>query len=201
MIQCQCGVMAATRDSKSGQKILSCILRNMMYSKPELFGSVVELADTADSKSAAAKLEGSNPSVATHKKCNKCDSWKELICFSMKKGSRHSVCKTCVAAYNKTHYKKNKELYLLRAKTNVVGSIKRNQQFIQDYKNSHPCVDCGIQYSYYVMDFDHRDPQTKVANISRLTRQAFSLELIQSELEKCDIVCANCHRIRTFRKP
>lgn len=173
----------------------------MRYSKPELFGSVVELADTADSKSAAARLEGSNPSAATHKKCNKCNSWKELVCFSMKKGSRHSNCKTCVAAYNKTHYKKNKDLYLTRAKTNIISSIKRNQQFIQDYKSKHPCADCDRKYPYYVMDFDHRDPRTKIANVSNLTRQAFSLELIQLELEKCDLVCANCHRIRTFRKP
>ena len=172
----------------------------MRYSKPELFGNVVELEYTADSKSAAARIEGSSPSIATDKKCNKCNCWKKLTCFSMKKGSRHSVCKMCVAEYNKTHYQKNKELYLKRAKVNVVGPIKRNQKFIQDYKNNHPCTDCGIQYPYYVMDFDHRDPQTKLANVSNLTRQAFSLELIYSELEKCDIVCSNCHRIRTFTK-
>jgi hypothetical protein len=123
-----------------------------------------------------------------------------LVCFSLKKGSRHSVCKTCVAAYNKTHYKNNKELYLIRAKTNVIGSIKRNQQFIQDYKNSHPCADCGTQYPYYVMDFDHREANTKVSSIARLVGDNRSKKKLLEELEKCDLICANCHRIRTHNR-
>lgn len=59
-----------------------------------------------------------------------------------------------------------------------------------------PCMDCGGSFPSYVMDFDHRDPTEKVANIARLIVGG-SWKRIQDEIAKCDLVCANCHRIRT----
>jgi hypothetical protein len=48
------------------------------------------------------------------------------------------------------------------------------------------------------MDFDHRDPSQKEFNLgSEAIREMYSLEKLQAEIDKCDIVCANCHRIRT----
>lgn len=62
---------------------------------------------------------------------------------------------------------------------------------------ARPCADCGIQYPHYVMDFDHRDPTKKLFNISggALRRKP---SLILAEIAKCDIVCANCHRERSW---
>ncbi len=65
-------------------------------------------------------------------------------------------------------------------------------------KTSFPSADCGIQYPYYVMDFDHREGETKVINLasaSRMTRPK-----ILEEIAKCDVVCSNCHRERTHRR-
>ncbi len=63
---------------------------------------------------------------------------------------------------------------------------------------SRPCADCGIQYPYYVMDFDHRDGGLKefpLYSVHGVTKRA-----ILREIEKCDVVCANCHRERTHRR-
>lgn len=58
-----------------------------------------------------------------------------------------------------------------------------------------PCADCGKSYPYYVMDFDHVRG-TKVLRISAM--QDRKLEVLEEEIAKCDVVCANCHRERTY---
>ena len=66
---------------------------------------------------------------------------------------------------------------------------------IREAKN-RPCQDCGIQYPYYVMQFDHREPAKKLFTIGN--RGALkTLEVLKAEIAKCDVVCANCHMERT----
>ncbi len=60
-------------------------------------------------------------------------------------------------------------------------------------------MDCGVYYPPFVMDFDHRDPTKKVSKISNLMRLG-SRQKLEAELAKCDLVCSNCHRIRTHKK-
>jgi hypothetical protein len=64
---------------------------------------------------------------------------------------------------------------------------------------SVPCRDCQQTYSPYAMDFDHRDTASKVQDVTRMVGRA-SLQRILAEAAKCDVVCANCHRMRTFRR-
>lgn len=63
---------------------------------------------------------------------------------------------------------------------------------------SVPCMDCKKQYPYYVMDFDHRDGSTKEYNLSQM--RFVSKEKFLEEASKCDIVCSNCHRERTYQR-
>jgi hypothetical protein len=65
---------------------------------------------------------------------------------------------------------------------------------IEKYKESNPCTDCDRLYPYYVMDFDHARGE-KFRGVSRM--QGYSWERVLAEIAKCDLVCANCHRIRT----
>lgn len=67
------------------------------------------------------------------------------------------------------------------------------QQFLNDIKNA-PCKDCGQSFPPYVMDFDHVSGD-KVGNLSEM--KSYSMESILEEIGKCDLVCSNCHRIRT----
>ncbi len=71
----------------------------------------------------------------------------------------------------------------------------QKRQFINSLK-SLPCTDCGNAYPPCVMDFDHRDPSTKLVK----SIQNLGIEDIKLEVLKCDLVCSNCHRIRTWMK-
>lgn len=73
----------------------------------------------------------------------------------------------------------------------------RTRAMLQNIKDSSPCADCNKRYPYYVMEFDHRGSD-KEYNIMGLTSS--SRLYLLTELAKCDIVCANCHRTRTHRR-
>lgn len=61
------------------------------------------------------------------------------------------------------------------------------------------CCDCGKEFPLCCFDFDHRDPDLKSFNISHC--YGFTFEELKAEADKCDLVCANCHRIRTTKNP
>ena len=68
---------------------------------------------------------------------------------------------------------------------------------IRKIKEASPCTDCGFKYPYYVMDFDHiPDRGEKLKVMSRRTSLAIQL----AEIDKCELVCSNCHRKRTFER-
>ncbi len=71
-------------------------------------------------------------------------------------------------------------------------------QYLRDLKTKTPCIDCGINYPYYVMDFDHVRG-VKHANVMELV-STLSKKRIDLEIAKCEIVCSNCHRIRTHMR-
>lgn len=62
-----------------------------------------------------------------------------------------------------------------------------------------PCMDCGGSYPPCCMDFDHRPGEPKLGEISRVAAMGLWAPVLD-ELAKCDLVCANCHRIRTERR-
>lgn len=96
-------------------------------------------------------------------------------------------------ASQRRHYQRNKEAYIARAAQKKLYL----RQFIADYKASKPCMDCDMFYPYYVMDFDHlRD---KVNNIAHMANMG-SISKLKAEMEKCELVCSNCHRIRTHKR-
>jgi len=69
-------------------------------------------------------------------------------------------------------------------------------KFIRWYKESHPCVECGKKYPYYMMQFDHVTDD-KAMNINRLMWRG-SLSDVIKEMQKCELVCANDHAQRTW---
>lgn len=60
-------------------------------------------------------------------------------------------------------------------------------------------MDCGQCFPAVCMDFDHRPGEIKIASVARVI-QAGKLEDLYAEIAKCDLVCANCHRLRTKRR-
>jgi glutamate-1-semialdehyde aminotransferase len=92
------------------------------------------------------------------------------------------------------HYQENKDYYKKKAQR-LKDAVK---QTMRQLKESTPCADCGNMFPFYVMDFDHISGE-KLHNISTLTNTGQTKRL-REELLKCEIVCANCHRERTYRR-
>jgi hypothetical protein len=75
-----------------------------------------------------------------------------------------------------------------------VNRRKRIQAFIRDTKRDKPCVDCGHIFPVVCMDYHHENGDTKLYSVSQMLDQ--SEETISAEIEKCILLCANCHRVR-----
>lgn len=72
----------------------------------------------------------------------------------------------------------------------------QKRRFIAALKN-HPCADCGVRFPPIVMDFDHVRGEKKLSVSLAASRKK---EIILEEAKKCDVVCSNCHRIRTAKR-
>lgn len=110
--------------------------------------------------------------------------------------SRITLCPICRRIYEKEYYRKNIEkMRKSRYDRNLLVS-NNNRDNIYKYLKTHPCVDCG-EKDPIVLEFDHIDMFTKVANISTLSTGSYSWNTILIEIEKCEVRCANCHRRKT----
>jgi len=69
---------------------------------------------------------------------------------------------------------------------------------IANYKLEEGCTDCGYRGHHAALEFDHITPSIKFYNIANMTR--WSWKNILKEIEKCEVVCSNCHRIREWDK-
>ena len=65
---------------------------------------------------------------------------------------------------------------------------------------STPCFDCDLAYPPEIMQFDHTEEGTKTSTISRMVSGLYGKRMILNEIAKCDLVCPNCHAIRTFKR-
>lgn len=109
------------------------------------------------------------------KKCSKCGRELPLTeYYSRGNGKLRSECKQCHKNYVKNKYNERKEM---------VNKIKGNQG----------CAKCG-ESREYMLDFHHKDPSIKDDNIARITSNNNKMENIQQEIDKCIVLCANCHR-------
>ena len=76
------------------------------------------------------------------------------------------------------------------------ADLEKKRRLIREAK-TQPCTDCNGVFDPVCMDFDHRDGMIKVAEVSQMPRIGYGVKTIKIEMKKCDVVCANCHRLRT----
>jgi hypothetical protein len=77
---------------------------------------------------------------------------------------------------------------------------KRKDERLKEYLRKAkdvPCADCQKKYPFFVMDFDHRED--KRFSVGQLVYRG-SWKRLLTEIAKCDVVCANCHRERTHQR-
>jgi hypothetical protein len=96
----------------------------------------------------------------------------------------------------KKHYEANKDKMKVRAAFAKKVKMQELHDLVDKYKAETPCVDCKKIFDPVCMDYDHLG-SNKFNSISRMIANGNSWERIETEIAKCELVCANCHRIRT----
>lgn len=114
--------------------------------------------------------------------------------------------------------KKRRERYRKNPQKDIARVRKYQLEHIEEIKARHkelfmqklhiilyiksitPCADCHKIFPTQSMDFDHARG-SKIDDISRMIRRTYSVDSLLAEIEKCDVVCANCHRMRTTQRP
>jgi len=126
------------------------------------------------------------------KDCYKCGETKDEAEFSMNKNKKdglNSECKECQKAYFREYYKKNKKKHI-KAVTKTIHYKRQQLAFI---KLETGCSKCGYKEHPSALHFHHRDPSQKKFDISRCGY--YGMEDLLNEINKCDVICANCHSI------
>jgi len=125
--------------------------------------------------------------------CLKAKPAKDFRWKNKAEGLRIPRCKECDRAWRSDYYENNKDQFI----ENNKRQYKKLRELVKSRKTGVPCADCGNTFPSYAMDFDHRDGSSKIDKVSTLVYRG-SERLITEEISKCDVVCAVCHRIRTF---
>ena len=87
------------------------------------------------------------------------------------------------------YHNKNRQNYL-KNKAQTIND--RNRKYVDDIKRDSCCKECGEDHPA-TLDFHHQDGE-KTGNVSDLVKDEYSIERIQEEIDKCIILCSNCHR-------
>jgi hypothetical protein len=132
------------------------------------------------------------PDPPTERKCTRCGEVKPIEDFFVRNKERATYnvyCKACNREYHKGHYRANKTDYCDKANKRKIEFAK----WWRVFKGTLKCQVCGESH-IACLDFHHRNPKEKDANVSRIIRGEWSRARVLKEIEKCDILCSNCHR-------
>jgi hypothetical protein len=134
------------------------------------------------------RMEDSKKADTGTKICGGCKMELPITDFGIKKcnrGGHDALCKDC--AFDREHKK------MEDSNTRSTRAIAR--KYVETYKKSHPCIVCG-ETRIVALHFHHRDPGSKRFTISRGALKGFPVEVLQEEMDKCDMLCATHHAIR-----
>ncbi len=125
--------------------------------------------------------------------CSECRLEKPVEEFYKNKNRKSNVrpqCKIC------TKERAEKDYFQNGGRERLVAKRAEKYKYVFEYLTTHPCVDCG-EPDLLVLEFDHVRGDKK-HNVSKMF-STNSLERIKEEIDKCDVVCANCHRRRSHK--
>ncbi len=129
------------------------------------------------------------------KKCDHCKLPKEDTEFNWKYkplGVRHNTCRECMSIHQKKYFSGNAhDKHLANVKVRKEAARKVARDYVIDYLLTHPCIRCG-ERDIRVLEFHHIGDKDMA--VAYMVSAGYSIERIQAELDKCEVLCANCHR-------
>jgi hypothetical protein len=132
--------------------------------------------------------------------CTKCFVEKPVEDFGWKNrvlNRRHAVCKPCTAKRSNSWYYANKENHIKNVMVRTKEYRQSAREYVWDYLSTHPCEHCG-ESNPIVLEFHHKSG--KDLAISTMVARAYAVPSIQAEINRCIVLCANCHRKVTAKE-
>ena len=132
--------------------------------------------------------------------CTKCNQELDINLFSRKGNYKDGsfkyqcVCKQCSKIYKDEHYKRNKTKYIEKIADYKKAQRDKNLIKLIEFFKLNPCVDCG-ENNPLVLEFDHL--YDKKYTISKKLSAGLNWESLLKEINKCEVRCSNCHKIKT----
>lgn len=136
------------------------------------------------------------------KKCCYCWKEKELSEFGICKKNKDWLeyrCKECKREYDRERYKK----WLVdKVKKKEFENVRKAEvmRYIKNLVLQKWCARCWYRENFAALQFHHIDPSKKYKSISEMVRGLRWIEKIKKEIDKCEILCANCHSIETAKQ-
>jgi len=125
-----------------------------------------------------------------------CGEVKPLGAFHLYSRQGHQVwCKPCRKEYDRAYHARNAERRRLQVKEARFRLVRLNRHL----KALTACADCGGHFHPAAMEWDHLPGSEKLDDVSSLAR-AGKTKQFHSELSKCELVCANCHAVRSYER-
>jgi len=131
------------------------------------------------------------------RKCSQCGKVLPTSYFHKRSGTLyHSECKECknlrYKEYHLRTWSDRKDKHYCSSRFSYAKKLQKFTEFLSE----QACVDCGCNDPLY-LEFDHKDQTSKEFTISE-KKKRLSINNLMKEIGKCDIVCVNCHKIRTY---
>ena len=134
------------------------------------------------------------------KNCNHCGLYLPDEAFNWRNrllGIRHVTCRNCQKEYQQKWYEGHKDTHLANVQSRKVEARQEARQFVLEYLYSHPCSKCG-ETDPIVLEFDHI--RGKEEEIARLITNGASIDRLEKEMRRCQVLCSNCHRRKTAKE-
>jgi hypothetical protein len=131
------------------------------------------------------------------KRCCRCRRTKDQTEFHRwnKRDGLQPWCKTCRRAYDPAYHERVKERRREQKRRRAIEL----REFVLSLKTGRPCTDCAQVFDPVCTQWDHLPGFIKAGAIGDIGRKA-SRQRILDEIAKCELVCANCHALRTVRR-
>lgn len=129
------------------------------------------------------------------KRCGRCGETKPLSAFHRRGAGHQWCCRQCRKEWDAAYWTRRREFRIERHRARK-AELRR---WFRELKSSQACVDCGGRFHWAAMTYDHLPGTPKRGEVSNLIARGYRTAIVK-ELASCELVCANCHAVRTHKR-